>query len=93
MKLLACVAIFFFTIAFVKAQPKYGYGWYTEGSNNMPTRRIGISVTNPLDIALKNQPIVVKRKELPIQNIAELWVAVVDPKLPSNPVPTKEDMK
>jgi hypothetical protein len=74
-----------------EAQP--ATGWYTEGSNNAPTRRIGITITNPLNIPVKDQPVVIGRKQLPVQNIAEQWIAIVDPKLPPNPEPTAAQLK
>ncbi len=67
-------------------------GWYTEG-NFVPQHRIRITVTNPLKIRLKDQPVVVERTRLPFQDIPERWVAVVDPNLPENPAPTAQDLK
>ncbi|HEV7621667.1 MAG TPA: DUF4861 family protein, partial [Flavisolibacter sp.] len=74
------------------AQSSIKNGWYTEG-NFIPEHRIKITVTNVLKIPLKDQPIVVERTSLPFQNIAERWVAVVDPALPENPKPSAEDLK
>ncbi len=68
-------------------------GWYTEGANNNPKRRIGITITNPLNMTLKDQPIVIRRDQLPVQNIDEKWIAIVDPKATPNPEPTAEQMK
>jgi hypothetical protein len=68
-------------------------GWYTEGKDYAPTRRIKINVTNPLAIPLKGAPIVVQRKSLPFQNIPERWIGVVDPNGPSDPEPTMEELK
>jgi hypothetical protein len=90
-KLLPAVSVFFFI--FVSAYAQSTKGWYTEGANNAPTRRISITVTNPLNIPLKDQPVVIARTALPMQNIAELWVALIDPKLPPNPEPTAEQLK
>lgn len=91
MKFLFCVLIFLSGVVTCNSQSQHG--WYTEGANNNPTRRIGISITNSLDIQLKEQPVVIQRKSLPVQNIAEQWIAVIDPNLPGNPVPSKADMK
>ena len=55
------------------------WGWYTEGHDFAPEKRIRISVTNVLDMALPNQPVIVKRTDLPVQNIPERWIAVIDP--------------
>jgi len=68
-------------------------GWYTEGKDYAPTRRIKINVTNPLAIPLKGVPIAVQRKSLPFQNIPERWIGVVDPNGPSDPEPTMEELK
>ena len=68
-------------------------GWYTEGHDFAPEQRIRISVTNKLNIALQDQPVVVKRQDLPVQNIPERWIALVDPQLPGNPEPTFEELK
>src|SRR5690606_2241978 len=68
-------------------------GWYTEGHDFAPEKRIRISVTNVLDIALSDQPVVINREQLPLQNIPERWIAVIDPQLPSNPEPTFEELK
>lgn len=89
-KLILCLAV----LPFIQAsgQTSSKNGWYTEG-NFVPLHRIGVTVTNPLKIMLKDQPVVVYRTQLPFQNIPERWVAVVDPKLPENPVPSAEDVK
>ena len=89
-KLLLCLMVLFFVRADCQTASKNG--WYTEG-NFLPQHRIRITVTNPLKIQLKDQPVVVERTQLPFQNIPERWVAVVDPNLPENPSPTAEDLK
>ena len=68
-------------------------GWYTEGKDYAPTRRIKINVTNPLSIPVKGAPVVVPRKSLPFQNIPERWIGIVDPNGPSDPEPTMEELK
>lgn len=83
----------FALLTFLISHAQSDRGWYTEGNDFAPEQRIRISVTNVLDIPLESQPIVVKREQLPIQNIPERWIAVVDPKLPSNPEPTFEELK
>jgi hypothetical protein len=49
--------LFILCVGPASAQTKYD--WYTEGSNNKPTRRISFSVSNPLDIPLKKEGVVV----------------------------------
>ena len=80
-----------FTAGIANAQS--GAGWYTEGKDYAPTRRIKITVTNPLNVPVKGCPIVVPRTSLPMQNIPERWIGIVDPRLPSDPEPTIEQIK
>lgn len=68
-------------------------GWYTEGKDYAPTKRIRITVSNPLNMAVKACPVVVPRSSLPSQNIPERWIGIVDPNLPSDPEPTVEQLK
>ncbi len=68
-------------------------GWYTEGKDYAPTKRIRITVSNPLNMAVKGCPVVVPRSSLPSQNIPERWIGIVDPNLPSDPEPTVEQLK
>src|SRR5690606_9629412 len=84
-------AVFFILItnfAFTQSS----YGWYTEGDDYAPTQRIRFTVTNPLDVPLKNCPIVVHRNSLPMQNVPERWINLVDPNLPENEEPTLEEL-
>lgn len=74
----------------LQAQPERG--WYTEGDDYAPTQRISFTVTNPLDIPIENCPVQVRRDQLPIQNIRERWINLVDPKLPENDEPTYEEL-
>jgi len=68
-------------------------GWYTEGKDYAPTKRIRITVTNPLNMPVKACPVVVPRSSLPSQNIPERWIGIVDPNLLSDPEPTVEQLK
>ncbi len=68
-------------------------GWYTEGKDYAPTKRIRITVSNPLNMPVKGCPVVVPRSSLPSQNIPERWIGIVDPNLPSDPEPTVEQLK
>lgn len=90
MKIAVFVALLF-TAGLANAQT--GSGWYTEGKDYSPTRRIKITVTNPLNVPIKGCPIVVPRTILPMQNIPERWIGIVDPKLQSNPEPTAAQFK
>ena len=68
-------------------------GWYTEGKDYLPSKRIRITVSNPLNIPVKGCPVVIPRSSLPVQNIPERWIGIVDPALPSDPEPTVEQLK
>jgi hypothetical protein len=90
--LLLLVSCFCF-VALVHAQSSSKAGWYTEGRDYAPTKRIGIVVTNTLDLPLKSQPVAISRTSLPQENVPERWIAVIDPQLPSNEDPTPEQLK
>ena len=77
----------------IPALAQTGAGWYTEGKDFSPTHRIKITLTNTLQIPLEEQPVVIPRTALPVQNIPERSVAVVDPRLPSNTDPSEKDLK
>lgn len=96
-KMLLTAGCFFFITASgifqSTAQSQPEYGWYTEGEDNIPGERIRFTVTNPLDIPLENQPVVIRRSVLPVQNISERWVNIVDPNLPPRDNPTLEELQ
>ncbi|HEV2833165.1 MAG TPA: DUF4861 family protein [Hanamia sp.] len=85
------VLFLFGTPFLVTAQTKTG--WYTEGKDYAPSKRIKFTVSNPLNTFIKDCPIVIHRNQLPVQNVPERWVSIVDPALPSDPEPTFEQMK
>ena len=64
-----------------------GEGWYTEGDNAHKTR-IKITLINTLDFDREECPIVIPREDLPIRDIHEMAVTVVDPSLPARPMPS-----
>lgn len=90
-KLFVGIILLSFMVHILQAQSKYG--WYTEGKDNNPVQRIRITVANPLNIAVKDCPVVIHRSQLPVQNIPERWLTLVDPNLPSNKEPTLEELK
>ena len=65
--------------------------WYTEG-NFSPAKRIEITLVNSLDFDRTDCPIVITREEMPIKDLHEMWVTIVDPSLPSKPAPSKEEL-
>ena len=85
-----CIAVMLTTHA--NAQTSSGNGWYTQG-NFVPTNRISVTVTNSLSVPLKYQPVSIKRSELPMGDIPERWVDIVDPDLPGNKEPTAAELK
>ena len=87
---LAVAASLCLSVSFVHAAD----GWYTEGDDFAPAKRIKVNVTNPLNVDRPFCPVAVKRIDLPDQNILELSVTMVDPALPPNPKdPTMEDFQ
>ena len=66
-------------------------GWYTEG-NFQPQVRVKLEITNPLDFDRQNCPIIVPSSLLPIRDITELSLIVVDPALPGVPQPTPQEL-
>ncbi len=66
--------------------------WYTEG-NFEPLKRMKLTVSNTLDIHRERCPIIVRRDQLPHRNIAQRTLTVVDPSLPSNPEPTRRQLR
>ncbi|MFA6471515.1 MAG: DUF4861 family protein [Candidatus Latescibacterota bacterium] len=67
-------------------------GWYTEGEFK-PVKRIVFTITNHLGSDWKECPVIIKRDQLPTPNIAERYLTVVDPSLPSFQEPTKEQLR
>jgi hypothetical protein len=68
-----------------------GDGWYAEGDFT-PNIRVKLEIVNTLDFDRKNCPITVTRAQLPIKDITELSINVIDPSLPGVPQPTKEEL-
>lgn len=63
--------------------------WYTQGEFR-PTIRIEINLINHLDFDRKNTPVIITREQMPIKDIHELWITVVDPSKRSRSSPSKE---
>ena len=68
-----------------------GDGWYTEGDFS-PAKRVKLTFVNTLDIARKDIPITIPAASLPVTNIADRYLTVVDPTLPGKPEPTREEL-
>lgn len=83
----ACSALGMLTAAAALAEER---AWYTQG-NFEPATRIEVTVSNPLDIARPRCPVVIRRSEFPLPDLAEMLVTVVDPDLPPRGTPTEEE--
>ena len=66
--------------------------WYTEGGNYTPGTRIRLTLTNPLDVARTECPVVIDRLDLPFSNFGPRDIIVVDPSLEPRPEPTEEEL-
>jgi hypothetical protein len=64
-----------------------GEPWYSQG-DFVPTERYIVTVSNPLPQARKKCSVVIPRGKMPVQDLHEMWVTVVDPSLPPRPAPT-----
>ncbi|MBN1290539.1 MAG: DUF4861 family protein, partial [Candidatus Latescibacteria bacterium] len=68
------------------------YGWYTEG-DYIPSTRVKVVIRNTLDFARTDCPVAISRRQMPLPNISDHWVTVVDPALPSDPEPPEEEVR
>ena len=69
-----------------------GDGWYTEGDFE-PTKRIKVTLVNQLTIDRKDCQVLIKHSQFPLWKIPQRYITVVDPSLPPNPEPSKEDLE
>ena len=83
----AVAAVVFGSVILAQSRP-----WYSQG-NFAPARRLVFELTNELDIDRANVPVVITRDQMPIADLHELAVTVVDPLLPPAPEPTAERVK
>jgi hypothetical protein len=67
-------------------------GWYTEGSN-AHTTRIELTLVNTLDFDRTSCPVVIPREQLPLRDLMEMGITVVDPSLPARPMPSPEVLR
>lgn len=65
--------------------------WYTEGDFT-PAVRVKLQLANTLDFDRVNCPIIIPASQLPLRDITELSINVVDPSLPGVPQPTPEEL-
>ena len=64
--------------------------WYTEG-DFAPKKRFEVTITNTLDFDRVDCPVVIERNQLPMKDLHEMWVTIVDPQLPPLPEPSQEE--
>jgi hypothetical protein len=64
--------------------------WYTQG-DFAPVERIAVRVSNPLAFDRPRCPVVIRRGDFPVPDLAEMLVTVVDPALPPAAEPTPEE--
>lgn len=81
-------------LAVVATGPTAGQdpAWYTQGDFH-PTTRWVVELSNELDEPRVNTPVVIRRDQVPLADLHELQVTVVDPLLPPRPEPTPERLK
>jgi neutral ceramidase len=65
-------------------------GWYTEG-DFAPAHRVRVSAVNPLPFPREDCPVVITRAQFPEISFSEADIFVVDPALPSQPDPSREE--
>jgi hypothetical protein len=63
--------------------------WYTQGKFK-PLQRLEFTLTNTLDFDRENAPVTIRREDFPNPDLHEMWVTVVDPKLPPYEGPSEE---
>lgn len=68
------------------------WAWYSEGDFR-PDARIAVDLVNELDEDRVNAPIVIPRQALPVQDLHELDLTVVDPQLPPAPEPSPQRLR
>ena len=85
---LSLMLLMIFTAGIAAAQD----GWYTEGDYAHKTR-IKLTLINTLNFDRQDCPIVITRDEMPLKNLEEMGVTVVDPSLPARPMPSAEVLK
>jgi hypothetical protein len=80
-------------LAALDAAPADGRApWYSQG-DFAPAIRIAFDITNELDVDRVNQPVVIRRDQMPIADLHELEVTLVDPSLPARPDPSEERLR
>ena len=86
------IFLFLFVNSGISDAEGIDYGWYTEGDYSPPTR-IKVVIHNTLDFDRTDCPVIITRRQMPLPNISDHWVTVVDPALPPDPEPTKEEIR
>jgi hypothetical protein len=87
--LTTCIGILFLTTNSFSAD---GDPWYVQ-SRFKPTQRVEITLVNTLDLERVDEPVVIPRSSLPIQDLQEMWITIVDPAGIPRGEPTKERLR
>lgn len=66
--------------------------WYTQGKFK-PSLRVEIELVNTLNLERIDEPVVVPRSLLPMQDLQEMWITLVDPNGIPREEPTKERLR
>jgi hypothetical protein len=66
-------------------------GWYTEG-DFAPSVRVKVTLVNTLNLARTEVPVIIPASMIPVTNIADRYLTVVDSTIPGKPEPTKEQL-
>jgi hypothetical protein len=66
--------------------------WYTQGRFK-PSLRVELTLVNTLDLERIDEPIVIPRSALPMQDLQEMWITIVDPDEIPRGEPTKERLR
>lgn len=90
MKSLTAACALCLTVAAAPAQARPADPWYNM-TGFAPDQRVEIRVHNPLNVARKNSPVVIRRADLPmLRNTHELWISIVDPTQKGRDEPSAE---
>ncbi len=61
--------------------------WYSQG-DFYPAQRIEFQVTNPLNVARPNTPVIIQRENFPMPDLHEMIITIVDPSGDPRPAPS-----
>jgi hypothetical protein len=83
------------TVLLLSAAASFGVDsapWYTQGKFK-PALRVEIELVNTLDLERTDEPVVIPRSSLPMQDLQEMWITLVDPNGIPRDEPTPERLR